>query len=170
MAHETLLTTFIIIAAAAVFLQALAMLGIFMAVRRIQGEVAAIRSDVKQRLDPITESVAEIVRDSREPVRTVMSNLAEVSRVLRERTSSVDEVLDDLLDKCRHQIVRLDQTIIDLLEKIEKTTTTVQRNIIAPVTEVSAILKGVQAGMDFFLSRRRSGHAADVPQDEQMFI
>lgn len=170
MAHDTLLTILIIIVAAAVVLQALTMFGIYKAIRGMQGEVTDICSEVRRRLDPITQSVTEIVGESREPVRTVMSNLTEVSRVLRERTSSVDGVLEELLDKVRLQMARLDQTMTDVLDKVEETTTTVQRNIITPVTEVSAILRGVQAGMDFFLSRRRSGQTSDVPQDEQMFI
>lgn len=170
MAHDTLLTIFIIIAAAAVVLQALAMLGIYASIRSIQGEVTSIRSEVKQRLDPIAQSVTDIVTDSREPLRTVMNNLAEVSRAVREGTSNVDAVLDDLLDKFRLQVVRVDQTITDILGKVDKTTTMVQRNVVVPVTEVSAILKGLKVGLDFFLTRRRSGQASDIPQDEQMFI
>jgi ABC-type transporter Mla subunit MlaD len=170
MDHETLLTIFIIIAAAAVVLQALAMLGIYTVIRRIQDEVAGIRSDVRQRIDPLAQSIAEIIGDSREPLRTVVSNLVEVSRVLRDRTSNVDEVLDELIDKFRLQVVRVDHAISDILEKIEKTTTTVQRNVVAPVLEVSALLKGFKIGLDFFLSRRRESQAREVTQDEQMFI
>ena len=170
MAHETLLTIFIILAAAAIVLQAFAMFGIYMEIRRLHSDVTGIRSEVMQRLDPLTRSVTDIVTDTREPLRTVMSNLVDVSRTLREGTNNVDAVVDELMDKCRLQIIRIDQTIAGILEKIEKTTTTVQRNIIGPVAEVSAIVKGVQAGMDFFLSRRRPGHASEVPQDEQMFI
>ena len=170
MAHDTLLTVFFIIAALAMLLQALAMLGIYLAMRRIQGEVSGIRSDVKQRLEPITQFVTDIVTDTREPLRTVMSNLAEVSRAVREGTESVDAVLDELLEKFRLQVIRIDQTITDVLEKVDKTTTLVQRNMVVPVTEVSAVLKGLRAGLDFFLSRRRPGHPGDIPQDEQMFI
>jgi methyl-accepting chemotaxis protein len=170
MAHETLLTIFIIIAAAAIVLQAFSMLGLYMAIRRIQGEVTGIRADVNRRIDPLADSLTEIVANSRDPLRSITADLAELARVLRERTDSVDEVLDDLLDRFRLQVIRVDQTITDVLEKVDKTTSTVQRNIIAPVSEASAVLKGVQAGLDFFLSRRRQGHASDVPQDEQMFI
>lgn len=170
MAHETLLTIFIIIAAAAIVLQAFSMFGLYMAIRRIQGEVAGIRADVNRRIDPLAESLTEIVANSRDPLRSITADLAELARVLRERTGSVDDVLDDLLDRFRLQVIRVDQTITDVLEKVDKTTSTVQRNIIAPVSEASAVLKGVQAGLDFFLSRRRQGHGSDVPQDEQMFI
>ncbi|MEJ2010112.1 MAG: hypothetical protein P8Z30_18480 [Acidobacteriota bacterium] len=170
MAHETLLTIFIIIAAAAIVLQALAMVGLYIAMRRIQVDVAGMRADVMRRIDPLAESVTEIVANSRDPLRTITSDLAEVARVARERTGKVDEVLDDLLDRFRLQVVRIDQTLTDVLEKVDKTTTVVQKNIVGPVSEVSAILKGLQVGLDFFLSRRRQSRGSEVPQDEQMFI
>lgn len=170
MAHETLLTIFIIIAAVAIMLQAFAMLGLYIAIRRIQGEVTGIRADVSRRIDPLAQSLTEIVSNSQEPLRSITADLAEVARVLRERTGTVDEVLDDLLNRFRLQVIRVDQTITDVLERVDKTTATVQRNIIGPVSEASAILKGVQAGLDFFLSRRGQGRRSDVPQDEQMFI
>lgn len=170
MAHETVLTIFIIIAAAAIVLQAFSMFGLYMAMRKIKGEVADLRADINRRIDPLAESLTEIVGNSRDPLRSITADLAEVARVLRERTGSVDEVLDDLLDRFRLQVIRVDQTITDVLEKVDKTTTTVQRNIIGPVSEASAVLKGVQAGLDFFLSRRRASRTSDVPQDEQMFI
>jgi hypothetical protein len=170
MAHETVLTILIIIAAAAIVLQAIAMFGVYKVMRRIEGDVTGIRADVKSGIDPLAQSVTEIVANSRDPIRSITADLAEVARVLRERTGSVDEVLDDLLNRFRLQVIRVDQTITDVLERVDKTTATVQRNIIGPVSEASAILKGVQAGLDFFLSRRRQGRASDVPQDEQMFI
>ena len=170
MAHETVLTIFIIIAAAAIVLQAFSMFGLYVSVRRVQEEVKDLRADVTRRIDPLAQSLTEIVSNSRDPLRSITSDLAEVARVLRERTGRVDDVLDDLLDRFRRQVIRVDQTITDVLEKVDKTTSAVQRNIIAPVTEASAVLKGVQAGLDFFLSRRRDSRTSDVPQDEQMFI
>lgn len=170
MAHETVLTIFIIIAAAAIVLQAFAMYGLYKAVQRIQGEVTGIRADVNRRIDPLAQSVTEIVSDVREPLRSITADLAEVSHVVRKRSGSVDEALDDLLDRFRLQVIRVDETITNVLEKVDKTTSTVQRNIIQPVSEASAVLKGIQAGLDFFLSRRRESRTRDVPQDEQMFI
>jgi methyl-accepting chemotaxis protein len=170
MVHETVLTIFIIIAAAALVLQGLAMYGLYKVVERMQGEVASLRADLTSHIDPLADALAEIVTSSRDPLRSFVNDLAEVARVLRERSGSVDEVLDDLLDRFRLQVIRVDQTITDVLEKVDKTTATVQRNIIGPVSEASAVLKGIQAGLDFFLSRRRESRASDVPQDEQMFI
>lgn len=170
MAHETLLTIFIIIAAAAIVLQALAMFGVYKAIRRIQGDVAGMRADINRRIDPLAESVTEIVTSSRDPLRSILGDLTDVARVAREGAGKVDGALDEILDRVRLQVIRIDETITDVLEKVDKTTSTVQRNIIGPVTEASALLKGVQAGLEFFISRRRDSRTSDVPQDEQMFI
>lgn len=170
MAHETLLTIFIIIAAAAVVLQAFVMFGMYKAIRRIQDDVAGMRADVARRIEPLADSLKEIITNSRDPLRSITTDLAEVARVAREGAGKVDDVLDDLLDRFRLQVIRVDQTVTDVLEKVDKTTTAVQKNIIGPVTEVSAILKGLQVGLDFFLTRRRQARTSEVPQDEQMFI
>lgn len=170
MVHEIVLTIFIMIAAAALVLQGLAMYGLYKVVERMQAEVSSLRTELTSHIDPLADTLAEIMTSSRDPLRSFINDLAEVARVLRERSGSVDEVLDDLLDRFRLQVIRVDQTITDVLERVDKTTATVQQNIIGPVSEVSAVLKGVQAGLDFFLSRRRETRTSDVPQDEQMFI
>lgn len=170
MVLDIVLTIFIIIAAAALVLQGFAMFGLYKVVERMQVEVSKLRGELTSHINPLADSLAEIVADSRDPVRSVTADLAEVARVLRERSGSVDEVLDDLLDRFRLQVIRVDQTITGVLEKVDKTTATVQRNIIGPVSEASAVLKGIQAGLDFFLSRRHGSRTSDVPQDEQMFI
>ena len=170
MVLDIVLMIFIIIAAAALVLQGLAMFGLYKVAERMQVEVSNLRTEITSHINPLADSLAEIVGDSRDPIRSATADLAEVARVLRERSGSVDEVLDDLLDRFRLQVIRVDQTITGVLEKVDKTTTAVQRNIIGPVSEASAVLKGVQAGLDFFLSRRRGSQVSDVPQDEQMFI
>src|SRR5579859_5111874 len=125
MVHETVLTIFIIIAAAALVLQGFAMYGLYKVVERMQAEVASLRADLTSHIDPLADALAEIVTSSRDPLRSFVNDLADVARVLRERSGSVDEILDDLLDRFRLQVIRVDQTITDVLEKVDKTTATV---------------------------------------------
>lgn len=170
MAHETLLTAFVIVAALAIVMQALLMLGIYLAIRKMPGQIEGIRTEIKQRLDPLAQSVGEILTNSREPVRTITANLAEISRILRDRTSHVDALVADLVDKSRLQVIRVDQMVSDLVEKVETTADVVQRNVLAPVQEVSAVIKGVRSGLEFLFSRRRASSVSEATQDEQMFI
>ncbi len=171
MVHDTVLTVFVIVAAVAICLQAGVMLGLYLALRNVPRQIEDIRRDIKQRIDPVTQSVTEILASSREPVGSITANLAEISRILRERTSQVDSLLADLADKSRVQIIRVDRMVSDLTEKIEATADVVQRKVLAPILEVSAVIKGVRSGLEFLFSRRRrTPNVSEATQDEELFI
>lgn len=95
MANDPTLSVVLVLVAVAVLMQAGAMVGIWLAIKKIHGEVAGVRADVKQRLDPLTQNVNELLSGSREPVRNITANLAEISRMLRDRTSHVDGMVAD---------------------------------------------------------------------------
>ncbi len=170
MAHDTVLTAFVIVVVAAIVLQALAMFGIHRSVQGIRREVEGLRADVKQRLDPLTQTVTEILASSREPARAILSNLAEVTRIVRDRTGHVDLLVEDLVDKTRLQIIRVDQLVSSMVDKIESTTDRVQQGVLAPIQEVAAVIKGVRTGLEFLFARRRATTASETTQDEQLFI
>jgi hypothetical protein len=170
MANDTALTVVLILVAVAVLMQAAAMIGIWLSMKSLHRELQGVRADVKQRLDPLTQSVGEILANSREPVRAITTNLAEISRMLRDRTDHVDGMVADLVDKSRLQIIRVDQMVSDLVLKVETTADVVQRNVLAPIQEVSAVIKGVRSGLEFLFSRRRVPSVSEATQDEQLFI
>ncbi len=160
----------LILVALAVLMQAGAMLGIWLATRKMLSQVEGVRADVKQRLDPLTQSVLEIVNNSREPVRAISANLADISQMLRDRTANADQVAAELLDKSRLQIARVDRLVTDLVEKVETTADSVQQGVLAPIREVSAVVKGVRSGLEFLFRRRRVTNVSEATQDEQLFI
>ncbi len=170
MEQNTGLTVAIILVAVAVLMQAGAMLGIWLAIRKVPGQIESVRSDVKQRLEPLTQSALEIVNNSREPLRTISANLAEISTILRNRTINADQVAAELLDKSREQIVRVDRMVTDLVEKVETTANAMQKGVLGPIQEVSAVVKGVRSGLEFLFSRRRVTNVSEATQDEQLFI
>lgn len=170
MSHETVLTVFVVIAALAFSVQAILLFFLYASLRELPSKIENIRADIKERLDPMVRSFTEILANSREPVGTITANLAEISRILRERTSHIDAVVADLVDKSRLQVVRVDQMISGLAEKVESTADTVRREVLAPIQEVSAVIKGVRSGLEFLFSRRRVSSVTEATQDEQMFI
>ena len=109
MEMTTGLTMALILVAIAVLMQAGAMLGIYLAVRKVPEQIEGVRTDVKQRIDPLSRSIVEIVNNSREPLQTISNNLVEISTMLRDRAANADAIAADLLDKSRTQIHRVDQ-------------------------------------------------------------
>jgi len=170
MANDTTLTLVLILVAVAILIQTGAMLGIWLSIRKIPGQIEGVRTDVRQRLDPLTQSMTEIVANSREPVRNITANLAEISRLLRDRTSNVDEVLADAVDRSRLQIIRVDQMVSDLVTRVETTADVVQRSVLTPVQEISAVIKGVRSGLEFLFARRRPSNVTEGTAEEQLFI
>ena len=160
----------LILVALAVLMQAGAMIGIWLAVRKIPAQIEAVRADVKQRLDPLAQSVTEIVSSAREPLRAITTNMAEISKMLRERTADVDTLVAELVDKSRLQVIRVDRMVSDLVQKVETTSDAVQRGVLAPMQEVSAVIAGMRAGLEFLFSRRRTTSVSEAAQDEQLFI
>ena len=75
-----------------------------------------------------------------------------------------------MLDKSRSQIVRVDRMVSELVEKVETTADAVQKGVLGPIQEVSAVVKGVRSGLEFLFSRRRVTNVSEATQDEQLFI
>lgn len=170
MEQNTALSVALILVAVAVLMQAAAMLGIWLTIRKLSDQVESVRADIKQRLDPLSQSVLEIVTGCREPLRTITADFAAISRTLRDRTTQVDAVAAELVDRSRLQVIRVDQMVSDLVKKVETTAEAVQRGVLTPIQEVSAVLKGVQAGLGFLFSHRRVTNVSEATQDEQLFI
>lgn len=170
MEPNTALTVAVVLVAIAVLMQAGAMLGIWLVIRKFAGQIENIRADVKQRLDPLAQSAVQIVNDSREPLRTVASNLADVSKMLRDRTVEADAVAAELLQKSRVQVARVDNMVTGLVEKVEHTAEAVHHGVLVPFGEISAVVKGLRSGVEFLLTHRRVTNVSDATQDEQLFI
>jgi ABC-type transporter Mla subunit MlaD len=167
---DTVVVIFIAVAVAAILLQALSMLGIYRSIDRIQHELADTRADIDQRLDPLSQSLSALIADSRDSIRTITANAADISRTLREQSVRLDGLVSDAVELSRTQLARLDRTICGILEKVDNTTAMVERTIAVPLQEVSALMKGLRTGIDFFRARRRTSSVAEARQDEEMFI
>jgi methyl-accepting chemotaxis protein len=170
MDHETLIAVFVVIAAVAIVLQMLILLGLYLVARRLQGEVSETTREVRQRLEATVQAVVAPFAESREQIKAVTLNVAEVSRIIRERTSSVDDVLAEMIERTRQQMQRIDQLISNVAQRVDSTASVVQRSVIVPFQEIAAITKGIQCAFDFFLSRRQPSTVREATQDEEMFI
>ena len=169
MQQTTGLTIVLFLVAVAILIQAGMTIVIWLGLLKIPGQVEAARDNFKQRFDPPVQSVTEILTNAREPLRVFTTNLAEISKMLRERTSDVDGLVAKLVAKSRVQVIRTDRMVSDLVQKVETTSDAVQRRVLAPIQEVSAIIKGMQAGLEFLFSRRRTTSVSEAAQDEQLF-
>ncbi len=170
MANEGVLTAFVIVTAVAVLIQAAILFAIFQALRQLREAVIRIEAGLQEHFHPLLRSLRSVVEAAREPVSVILGNLAGISGIVRERTQATDAVAAELVDRFRAQAVHADELLTSTLEKMQRAVDAVERGVLVPVRELTALLAGVRRGLDFFLGRRRPRTGEGARQEEELFI
>jgi hypothetical protein len=106
----------------------------------------------------------------RPKIETVISNVSETTTMVRAQIGRLDATVTDVIDRSRLQVIRADELLNRTLDRVEETTDMVHKTVVSPIRQVSGLMQGLTAGLEFFFSaKRRRGNGATVPQDE-MFI
>ncbi len=126
-----------------------------------EGKITPLLGDVKERLDQ-AKAVFENLQKTTE-------NFVAVSEMVKGQAEKVNMTLQDTTDRARIQIARADEIVSDVVEKIQVTADIIQQNILAPVREISALVRGVSCALHFLFGRRHNS-IDRVHQDEELFI
>jgi hypothetical protein len=170
MENQNLLTLFIAITAAAVVIQAGILIALYLAVRKSTARMEALSEEVKTKALPAIEGASALVVNVRPRIEAIAENVSESSTLVRDQIEQLDATLREVLARTKLQVIRADEMVGRALDKVEETTEVVQRTVVSPFRQVSGIMQGVSAGLEYFMHRRkRQDDGMGVPQDE-MFI
>ena len=167
--NNTALTIFVAVTAAAVVLQMLILLGMYLAMRKSSAKLESLAEEVKTKVLPTAELAHEMISDLRPKITTVLDNVAVSTTVLRNQMERMDATLTDIIDRTRLQVIRADEFVNHTMDKLEETREAVSRTVVSPVKHISGLMHGVTAGLEAFFARKRSRESGSVQQDE-MFI
>jgi hypothetical protein len=165
---------FVAITAAAVLLQAGVLIALYLAVRKSTSRMETIAEEVKSKALPTLETAHAVLTELRPKLQVISDNLMETTVIVRSEVERVDAAVSDVTDRARLQVIRADELLTRTLDRVEQTSELVNKTVVSPVRQVSGIIQGVTAGLEFLLGHRarRNGNgqsARPVPQDE-MFI
>jgi len=168
---ESWLVVFVAVTSLAVILQTAILLGIFLQYRRAQEHMSRIAEDLQARLIPVLSRMQLFLDDTQPRISTIVTDAAEIVHIARGQAQRVDRIFTEAADRLRLQLIHVDQILTGTLEAVEETGSKVRRTIAGPVQEATALIRGIQAGLDFFRARRRPAEAtaSDHP-DEGLFI
>ena len=167
-----LMTFFIAVTSAAVVIQAGILVALFLSVRKTSARVEELASEVKTKALPTVEAAQSMLTELRPKVEVITENFAQSSTMVRNQLQRVDAAVTDIVDRTRLQVIRADELLNRTMNRVEETTNAVHRTVVSPVRQVSGLLQGLTAGMEYFFGHRRSGRSREgvgVPQDE-LFI
>ncbi len=167
---ETLLKLFIVVLGLAVLAQVGMLVGIYLSVGRLVREIQDARIEFQNKVSPVADNLNEILKNSRATLDTISSNLADIVQLTRDRAGRIDKVVGDVADRVRLQVLRFDHLFQDTAEKVEQTTSVVQKNILGPIQEASALIRGVRSGFEYLFSRRSPSRPPESTGEEHLFI
>lgn len=170
MENANLLIAFIAVTAAAVVVQAGILIGMYLSTRKTSAKVEALAHEIKEKILPTVDSVTATLTEIRPKVETLINNVSESSTLVRAQMQRLDATLNDVVDRARLQVIRADELVGRTLDRVEETTDFVHKTVVSPVRQVSGVIQGLTAGLEFFFAgRRRQRNGVPAAQDE-MFI
>jgi hypothetical protein len=164
------LPIFVGVTAAAVVIQAGILVALFVAVKKSTSRMEALATEVKTKVMPTVDTAQSMLVEWRPKIDTITSNVTETSTVVRGQVERLDATVTDIVDRTRLQVIRADELLNRTMDRIEETSDAVHRTVISPVRQLSGVIQGLTAGLEFLLSGgKRRRNDVSVPQDE-MFI
>ena len=168
---DKLVPLFIIATAVAVIIQAGILVALFVVVRKTTGRVEKLASEVNTKALPLIETTQTLLVDVKPRVVDIVANAEESARIARAQMERLDATVSDIVDRTRLQVIRADELVNRTMDRVEETTDMVHRTVVSPIRQLSALVQGLSAGLEFFLGRKRRQprDGMGVPQDE-LFI
>ncbi len=171
---ENLTPIFIAVTAAAVLLQALLLAAMYLAMRKSSERLEALATDVKGKALPALETAQSILSDIRPKLQVISDNLQESTILVHGQVERLDATVNDVVDRARLQVIRADELLTRTLDRVERTTDLVQTTVVSPIRQVSGVVQGITAGLEYLLGnryRRNGGNRDRRPvQQDEMFI
>jgi hypothetical protein len=169
------LTVFIALTGLAVLMQAGVLLAMYIAMRKSGERMESLAAEIKTKVMPTVEQAHELLTITRPKLELIIDNVEGVTTLIRSEVQRVDATVNDVVDRARLQVIRADELLTRTLDRVEQTTDMVQKTVVSPVRQISGLMQGITAALEFFFasrSRRNGGNREErrpVPQDE-MFI
>ena len=167
---------FIVLTALAIVVQAVILIALFVQLRRTAARIEQTVADLNTKLGPILSRVQILVDEVSPRLNSIVSDASELTRLARGQAQKMDRILSEALERTRMQLIHVDQILTGAMEAVEEAGSHLRNTILGPVVKATALLRGVQAGIDFFRTTRQKrgpvdgAEATAEQQDEGMFI
>ena len=172
---ENLLPLFVALTGAAVLLQACLLAAMYFTMRKSSARMESLATEVKNKALPALNQAQLILTEVRPNLEIIAENVKDITKTVRVEIERVDATVNDVVDRARLQIIRADELLGRTLDRVEQTSEIVQKTVVSPVRQISGLMQGITAGIEFLFAGRgrRNGGGREsrrpVPQDE-MFI
>jgi DNA anti-recombination protein RmuC len=161
----TILTISVAISSIALLMNALAGIGTFRTVRKIQADLAEIVPQVVRTL----ESAQKTANETAAQVKEIGTRTQAVLEAARTELQALEATRTDLTTRAKIQLERIELVLDDSLSRLQEVVSAVHGTVLRPVREVTGIVAGIRTAVQTFVQGRRPS-VDRATHDEEMFI
>ena len=169
MEPSTVLIVLVGIIAMAMIVQCLCVVIFVMSFRSYFTRLEVLFSQVAHDIQPVLVSARDILVEGRDKVKIISASVIEITATVKDQVTRLDGLVTEASERARVQMIRIDQLVADTVIRVEDTTEAIQRNVLGPIREITALLVGLRTGLDV-LFRRNKTSVDHATQDEELFI
>lgn len=172
MAHENILLAFTGILAFAVLLQSLLFIGIYRSIRQMNDWLSTWSKEMLKNAQIVSSRVDEglsTIKSMAESLKPITQNLAHATQIVHNRVVEMDQFIGETTRTAQLEFMRIQDTFQLAMRRAEQAIDTLKDSILAPISEVNAMVRAVRIGLDVLFRRRRNPSSISA-QDDEMFI
>jgi len=155
----------VLISSVALLVSALAAVGTYLAVRRLQAQVSPLIPQVTDFLVNSRAALDEALKQFRETGEKTQAVLADV----QAEVAGFSEARTDITNRLQAQVQRIELVLDDSLSNLQEVVSVVHGGVIKPIREVTGFVSGVRTAFRSFFTGRRP-NVSQATQDEEIFI
>jgi hypothetical protein len=160
-----LLTIFVAVAAIALLIQMGTMVAMYLAFKKLQGQVTQVFPEVQAILGTTRHTVAN-VQQHIERIGDTSNSILDTTKV---QLVKIDELVTDVTKRAKVQIERAEMVMDDTMGRAQETVGIVQRTVLRPIREIHGVMSGIRTSLAY-LGRTGRPTVDHATSDEEMFI
>jgi methyl-accepting chemotaxis protein len=164
---QTIQLIIIAIAGAAVVMQAVVLLAIFLALKKatdaVRGEIAELRATVV----PLLRNSQDFLARVGPRIESTTNDVSEMVRGMRDRIAKLESSTTVIVDRLERQTARVDTMMTGVLDSLERVGGYVAVAINKPLKQLAGVLASIKAIVETLRAPVPNSGAAQAPGDHE---
>jgi uncharacterized protein YoxC len=168
--NETLLMVFVACTGAAVLLQSLVLLALFLTIRKTTKSVQNQIEHLSATVLPVVEESRAFLKSVAPRIEAAAEDLAVMTQSLRAQGHDLQKATNEVLERVRKQSARVDAIVSKVLDGMDQAGTIVSRTVTKPVRQLQGIVASAKAAISVLRSAPPTQAATHSPADQDLFV
>ena len=109
------------------------------------------------------------IKSTAESLKPITQNLVHLTQIVHNRVVEMDQFIGETTRTAQLEFIRIQDTFQLAMRRAGQAIETLKDSILAPISEVNAVVRAVRIGIDVLFRRRRNPSSISA-QDDEMFI